>query len=188
MPDRGFFILSFELHLNWLCRLFLAAQRSASLRHDDESQASLINRLLRNYVHYSLYDQADKLVSKTTFPASAGNPQFARYHYYLGRIKAVQLNYTEAHTNLQQAIRRAPPPKTAPGFYQAVHKFFVVVELLMGDIPERSLFRHPVLEKALSAYFDIVKGADHCLVYFQLVISVIFQLCARAPCPNSRPL
>jgi 26S proteasome regulatory subunit N3 len=137
---------------------FLAAQRTASLRHDDDTQASLINRLLRSYVNYSLYDQADKLVSKTTFPTSAGNPQFARYHYYLGRIKAVQLNYSAAHTNLQQAIRRAPPPKTAPGFYQAVHKFFVVVELLMGDIPDRGTFRHPVLEKALNAYFEIVKA------------------------------
>jgi 26S proteasome regulatory subunit N3 len=138
--------------------MFLAAQRTASLRHDDDTQASLINRLLRGYLHYNLYDQADKLVSKTTFPASASNPQYARYHYFLGRIKAVQLNYTAAHTNLQQAIRRAPAAKTAPGFYQAVHKLFVIVELLMGDIPDRSLFRHPVLEKALSAYFDIVKA------------------------------
>jgi 26S proteasome regulatory subunit N3 len=138
--------------------LFLAAQRTASLRHDDETQASLINRLLRSYLHYNLYDQADKLISKTTFPTSAPNSQYARYHYYLGRIKAVQLDYTAAHTNLQQAIRRAPAPKLAPGFYQAVHKLFVVVELLMGDIPERSLFRHPVLEKALRGYFDIVKG------------------------------
>ncbi|EIM88919.1 diphenol oxidase-A2 [Stereum hirsutum FP-91666 SS1] len=139
-------------------RLFLAAQRTASLRHDDETQASLINCLLRSYLHYSLYDQADKLVSKTTFPPSAANAQYARYHYYLGRIKAVQLNYTAAHTNLQQAIRRAPPPKTAPGFWQAAHKLFVVVEMLMGDIPERSTFRHPVLEKALNAYFEIVKA------------------------------
>ncbi|KAH7886956.1 PCI domain-containing protein [Phlebopus sp. FC_14] len=138
--------------------MFLAAQRTAALRHDDDTQASLINRLLRSYLHYSLYDQADKLVSKTTFPSSAGNTQFARYHYYLGRIKAVQLNYSAAHANLQQAIRRAPPAKTAPGFYQAVYKLFVVVELLMGDIPDRSLFRHPVLERALSAYFDIVKA------------------------------
>lgn len=139
-------------------RLFLAAQRTAALRRDDDTQASLINRLLRSYLHYNLYDQADKLVSKTTFPTSAGNPQFARYHYFLGRIKVVQLNYTAAHTNLQQAIRRAPPAKTAPGFYQAVHKLFVVVELLMGDIPDRSTFRHPVLQKALQAYFEIVKG------------------------------
>jgi 26S proteasome regulatory subunit N3 len=121
----------------------------------------LINRILRNYLHYNLYDQADKLVSKTTFPASAGNPQFARYHYFLGRIRAVQLNYSAAHTNLQQAIRRAPQAKLAPGFYQAVHKLAVVVELLMGDIPERSVFRHPVLEKALVSYFDIVKGRSN---------------------------
>ncbi|KAF7325827.1 PCI-domain-containing protein [Mycena kentingensis (nom. inval.)] len=138
--------------------LFLAAQRTAALRHDDETQASLINRLLRSYIQYSLYDQADKLVSKTTFPASASNTQFARYHYYLGRVKAVQLNYSEAHANLQQAIRRAPSAKLAPGFYQAVHKLSAVVELLMGDIPDRSLFRHPVLEKALIAYFEVVKA------------------------------
>ncbi|GJE85501.1 PCI-domain-containing protein [Phanerochaete sordida] len=138
--------------------LFLAAQRTASLRHDDETQASLINRLLRNYLHYNLYDQADKLVLKTTFPVSAGNPQHARYHYFLGRIRAVQLNYSAAHANLQQAIRRAPPATTAPGFYQAVHKLSVVVELLMGDIPDRGIFRHAVLEKALTGYFEIVKA------------------------------
>ncbi|KAJ7799045.1 hypothetical protein B0H13DRAFT_2391326 [Mycena leptocephala] len=28
----------------------------------------------------------------------------------------------------------------------------------MGDIPDRGLFRHLVLEKALTPYFDIVKG------------------------------
>jgi hypothetical protein len=38
------------------------------------------------------YDQADKLISKTNFPTSAPNSQYARYHYYLGRIKAVQLD------------------------------------------------------------------------------------------------
>ncbi|TFK49090.1 diphenol oxidase-A2 [Heliocybe sulcata] len=152
--------------------IFLAAQRTSALRHDDETQASLINRLLRSYLHYSLYDQADKLVSKTTFPASASNSQFARYHYYLGRIKVVQLNYTAAHTNLQQAIRRAPPAKVAPGFYQAVHKLSVVVELLMGDIPERSLFRHPVLEKAMSAYYDIVTAVrTGSLSQFQATLS-----------------
>ena len=141
-------------------RLFLAAQRTASLRHDDETQASLINRLLRSYTLHNLYDQADKLVSKTTFPESTAPPaQLARHLYYIGRIRAVQLNYTEAHAKLQQAIRRAPGAEVAPGFYQAVHKLSVVVDLLMGEIPERSLFRHPVLEKALAGYFEIVKGA-----------------------------
>lgn len=138
--------------------LLLAAQRTASLRRDDDTLAAVINLLLRNYLHYNLYSQADKLVAKVPFPETAGNSQLARYLYYVGRIRAVQLSYTEAHGHLQQAIRRAPAPSTAPGFYQAAHKIFVVVELLMGDIPERSLFRHPVLKKALYGYFEIVKG------------------------------
>jgi len=138
--------------------LLLAAQRTASLRQDDDSQAVLINLLLSNYLSYSLYSQADKLVSKTTFPTSAGNPQLARYLYYLGRIRAVQLSYTDAHTHLQQAIRRAPSAKLAPGFFQTVHKLFIVVELLMGDIPDRGLFREPVLRKALVPYLRIVQA------------------------------
>lgn len=139
-------------------RLLLAAHSTASLRNDEDVQATLLNALLRNYFNSGAYDQADKLLSKTTFPESAGNPQLARYLFYLGRIRAIQLNYTEAHTHLQHAIRRAPSETVAPGFMQTVYKYFVVVELLMGDIPERSVFRRPVLRKALGPYSQLVQG------------------------------
>ena len=43
-----------------------------------------MNLLLRNYIKFNLYDQADKLVSKATFPESASNNEWARYLYYLG--------------------------------------------------------------------------------------------------------
>ena len=153
--------------------LLHAAQRTASLRHDDECQAVLLNLLLRNYLHYNLYDQADKLVSKTTFPSSAGNPQLSRYHYYLGRIKAVQLNYSAAHTNLQQATRRAPPAKTAPGFFQDVRKLSIVVDLLMGEIPEINLFRQQVLQKALEGYFEIVRGKFEIYIQTSITFSLL---------------
>ena len=39
---------------------------------------------------------------------------------FTGRIKAVQLEYTEAHKNLLQAIRKAPQ-HTAVGFKQTVN-------------------------------------------------------------------
>ncbi|KAM0787693.1 hypothetical protein ACM66B_003755 [Microbotryomycetes sp. NB124-2] len=137
----------------------LAAQRTAALRHDDDLQATLLPLLLRNYLEHRLYDQADRLVSKTTFPeGTAGNAQLARWFYYVGRIRAIQLNYTEAHTNLQQAIRRAPDAKVAPGFLQTAHKLSIVVELLMGEIPERRIFREPVLRKALVPYLEIVQA------------------------------
>jgi 26S proteasome regulatory subunit N3 len=39
-------------------RGFLHARlRTATLRHDDEGTASLLNLLLRNYTKYSLFDQ-----------------------------------------------------------------------------------------------------------------------------------
>jgi hypothetical protein len=106
----------------------------------------------------------------------------------IGRIRAVQLSYTEAHDQLQQAIRRAAPPITAPGFYQTAHKFFVVVELLMGEIPDRRTFRHPVLEKALQPYSEIVQGTllFSSFVSASVVVTSSFarSSCARRlPCP-----
>ncbi|KAJ3107077.1 26S proteasome non-ATPase regulatory subunit [Physocladia obscura] len=143
----------------------LAAQRTASLRHDDETQAVLLNLLLRNYIHFNLYDQADKLVSKTAFPENAGNSQSARYFYYLGerqkeesRIKAIQLDYTASHRDLIQAIRKAPKNPKSAGFQQAVHKLAIIVQLLTGEIPERSVFREPFLREALVPYLSITQA------------------------------
>jgi 26S proteasome regulatory subunit N3 len=58
--------------------------RTATLRNDFEGTAVLINLLLRNYLHYNLYSQAQKLVLKSVFPDHASNNEWARYHYYLG--------------------------------------------------------------------------------------------------------
>ncbi|GAB5586969.1 26S proteasome non-ATPase regulatory subunit [Umbelopsis nana] len=138
--------------------ILLAAQRTATLRRDDDTQATLLNLLLRNYFHYNLYEQADKLVSKSTFPENASNNQAARYAYYLGRIRALQLDYTEAHTQLLQAIRKAPQNTATAGFQQTANKFFIIVQLLMGEIPERSVFRQPVLRKALVPYLHITQA------------------------------
>jgi 26S proteasome regulatory subunit N3 len=54
------------------------------LRQDSETQATVINCLLKYYLDLNLIDQADKLVSKTAFPENAQNNQMARYMYFLG--------------------------------------------------------------------------------------------------------
>ena len=46
----------------------LAAHRTATLHHNTTCQATLLNCLLRNFLHYKLFDQAEKLLTKTTFP------------------------------------------------------------------------------------------------------------------------
>ncbi|XP_026535484.1 26S proteasome non-ATPase regulatory subunit 3 isoform X1 [Notechis scutatus] len=141
-----------------VARSFLHARlRTATLRHDADGQATLLNLLLRNYLHYDLYDQAEKLVSKSVFPEQANNNEWARYLYYTGRIKAIQLEYSEARRTMTNALRKAPQ-HTAVGFKQTVHKLLIVVELLLGEIPDRLQFRQPSLKRSLMPYFLLTQA------------------------------
>jgi len=135
----------------------LAALRSSVLRKDADTQSAVTVLLLRNYLSTSDITQADLFVSQTQFPTSASNNQVCRFLYYLGRIRAIQLSYTQAHEHLTSATRKSPTHKTAAGFYQTAMKLLIVVELLMGDIPERAIFRQPSLENALYAYLKLVQ-------------------------------
>ncbi|KAK4237565.1 proteasome regulatory subunit C-terminal-domain-containing protein [Achaetomium macrosporum] len=136
----------------------LAALRTAVLRKDVDTQASVIVLLLRNYLLTSHISQADLLVSHTQFPENAANNQVARFLYYLGRTRAIQLRYTEAHEHLTAATRKAPSSACALGFSQTATKLLMVVELLMGDIPDRATFRQPNMETALRPYFLLVQA------------------------------
>lgn len=136
----------------------LAALRTAVLRKDIDTQAAVIVLLLRNYLFTSHIAQADLLVSHTQFPENAANNQVARFLYYLGRIRAIQLRYTEAHEHLTAATRKAPSSACALGFSQTATKLLLVVELLMGDIPDRATFREPSTEQALHPYFLLVQA------------------------------
>ncbi|KAK2757962.1 26S proteasome non-ATPase regulatory subunit [Arachnomyces sp. PD_36] len=135
----------------------LGALRTAVLRKDQDTQATVTTLLLRNYLSTSHISQADLLISHTEFPPAASNNQIARYLYYLGRIRAIQLQYTEAHQHLVGATRKSPSNNSAGGFAQASTKLLVVVELLMGDIPDRSVFRQPSLERAMHPYLLLVQ-------------------------------
>jgi len=75
-----------------------------------------------------------------------------------GRIKAIHLDYSEAKVRLTDAIRKAPQAPAAPGFQQAVYKLSIIVTLLLGEIPERSTFRIPVLRKTLQPYLQLTQA------------------------------
>ncbi|XP_052252752.1 26S proteasome non-ATPase regulatory subunit 3-like [Dreissena polymorpha] len=149
----------FELNnqLDTVRSFFHTRLQTSVLRSDFDGQATLLNLLLRNYLHFNLIEQADKLVSKSTFPDHASNNEWARFLYYLGRIKAAQLEYSEAHKHLLQALRKAPQ-NTAIGFKQTVQKLAITVELLLGDIPERATFRLPTMKKTLAPYFQLTQA------------------------------
>ncbi|CBZ51272.1 proteasome subunit p58, related [Neospora caninum Liverpool] len=136
----------------------LSAYTVASVQHDTMSQATVLNLLLRNYISCNQYELALKLNSKACFPENLrSNAQQARHLYYLGSIQAVRLEYSAAFAKLQMALRKAPQqPRVAAGFRLAVLKKAIVVELLMGDIPERAIFSRKETRAALLPYKHIV--------------------------------
>jgi 26S proteasome regulatory subunit N3 len=105
---------------------------------------------MRNYLEANLLEQADNFNSKTTFPEVNPN-ETARHMYYVGRIRTVQLEYSEAYACLMQAVRKAPQIK-APAFRATVNKLLVIVQLLMGEVPERKFFNQGDLVKDLEPY------------------------------------
>ncbi|KAL7118516.1 hypothetical protein ACP275_02G006700 [Erythranthe tilingii] len=134
----------------------LALHRTATLRHDELGQETLLNLLLRNYLHYNLYDQAEKLRSKAPRFEAHSNQQFCRYLFYLGKIRTIQLEYTDAKDSLLQAARKAPI--SALGFRVQCNKWAVIVRLLLGEIPERTVFMQKGMEKALRPYFELTNA------------------------------
>lgn len=135
----------------------LLAHRSATLQHNEPGQVTLTNCILRNFLSYNLYDQADKFRSHVELPEARSNHEHARYLFYVGQLYAVQLHYSEAFDNLRQAIQKAPQ-KSGKGFQQISHKLLVVVQLLMGEIPERSLFRNKFLRRSLIPYYQLTQA------------------------------
>ena len=151
--------LRYDVH-----RQLLALHRTTVLRHDEYGQETVLNLLLRNYLHYNLYDQVklmnavlclhpnssnsfnsliiEQNASLSNLPHQDGKvfvfrkvkrnmyhsidlqaeklrsraqklevwrstQQLCRYLFYLGRIRAVQLDYTDSKDCLQQAVRKA---------------------------------------------------------------------------------
>ncbi|XP_016539979.1 probable 26S proteasome non-ATPase regulatory subunit 3 isoform X2 [Capsicum annuum] len=131
----------------------LALYRSATVRHNKLSQETLLNLLLRNYLRYNLYDQAEKFRSKAQQAEALSNQQFCRYLFYQGKIKTIQLEYTDAKDCLLQAARKGPT--TAVGFQIQCNKWAIIVHLLLGEIPERTVFTQRRMEKALRPYFEL---------------------------------
>ena len=134
--------------------LLLTSFRTACLHHDEATQAVLTNLILRSYLSENLYVLADKFRLNSSFPVRASNYQHARYHYLVGWIDAIQLDYTQSLENLKQALRKAPSTR-AIGFRQACTKLLVIVHLLMGEIPERSIFSTEDLKQSLVPYLQL---------------------------------
>jgi 26S proteasome regulatory subunit N3 len=123
-------------------------------------QATLLNVLLRTLVTGRLYDQAWKLLTKTTFPEIRSNAEYARYLFYVGKVKAIRLEYSEAFSKLSQAVKKAPKSAGSRGFRLVAQKLAIIVEMLMGDIPDRTVFNDEDegLKRGLAPYLALARA------------------------------
>lgn len=147
------------------------AHNMACVRRDVDCQATLLNLMLEDLIVHSQIEQAQKLLSNSAFPESASNNQMCRYMFYSGRIQALRLEYTKAFSNLSQCLRKAPT-NTGLGFRTAAQRLLVVVQLLMGEIPDRHVFFTKGMQTELAPYLAItqaVRRGD--LVVFNSVVS-----------------
>lgn len=131
--------------------------RKACLEFDEITQVTLINCIVRFYILHDAYEQAGNFLSKTKYFENVSTHEDSRYLYYLGRINSVQMNYSEAFINLTNSIRKAPET-CAMGFKTVSQKLLIIVELLMGEVPDLSKYfvaNHKYLQ-SLKPYFDLI--------------------------------
>lgn len=164
--------------------------KTASLKHDNETKAMLINLVLRNFLADGEVDSAADFVSKVDFPTiNVSNPLEARYYFYLSKINAIQLDYSTANEYIIAAIRKAPHNSNSLGFLQQANKLHCVIQLLMGDIPELSFFHQKDMQNSLYPYYHLTNtvklGDSKKFTYIisrfkqQLILDSNYQLCVR---------
>jgi len=124
----------------WMLRFLLDNYQTACLQQNSAAQSVLMVLILAHYTSHRQYSLAHKFCEKAEFPESSESPYFARYHFYLGQVDCVQLNYADSLFHLQQALRRAPQTG-AYGFKLSATRWLIAVQLLMGDIPDRATFK-----------------------------------------------
>ena len=106
--------------------ILLKRFRSASLSHDEFGKAVSLNLLTREYIKRKDYAKASALIAKTEPFPEISNNQLVRHLYYHGKIKTIQLKYTEAYKMLSQALRKVPQ-NTALGFRVDAQKLTILV-------------------------------------------------------------
>lgn len=139
----------------------LECYRSAVLNHNCMTQAACINLILRSYVLTKRCDLGLKALEKMVYPENLSSGiQQARYLYYSGRIYSAQLEYQLAYGSFTQSLRKTSQSKGrgSLNFALSAQKFAIVVQMLMGEIPDRSIFNSPNLRKGLTPYLELVKA------------------------------
>eukprot|EP00917_Polyrhabdina_sp_WS-2016_P014461 GHVP01031608.1.p2 GENE.GHVP01031608.1~~GHVP01031608.1.p2 ORF type:complete len:497 (+),score=74.36 GHVP01031608.1:1666-3156(+) len=166
LSAKVIFILSFVQErlgqLSSLRPFLMNLYRHFVLKHQSIEQAVVITCLLRTWILENQIDQAEKFVSMTTFPENVrSNAVLSRFLYYTGYLAAVQLDYSEASHKFTQVLRKLPTEgRQCIAFRIAAQKMSIIVTLLMGEYPSRSIFSDPYMKEDLIPYFKLAKAVQ----------------------------
>ncbi|KAL3593017.1 hypothetical protein D5086_011657 [Populus alba] len=87
--------------------------------------------------------------------------QLCRYLFYLGKIRTIRLEYSDAKERFVQAAQIAPV--AARSFRIQCSKLAVLVRLLLGEIPERAILTQSGMQGVLRPYFELTNMSDFSL-------------------------
>ena len=116
----------------------LSAYRRCCDMHFHQSQATVVNCILKHYVDNRGYTPALSFLKYCSFPNDASPAQLGRFHFFVGHLKAITLDYSSAQHHLQLALRRAPQNRHTENFRGLVQRHLNVVMMLQGQIPSRA--------------------------------------------------
>ena len=126
------------------------------LYNNSLTEATCHNFLLRHYLRTKQLDLADAFIKERPYPNISYARLYARHAYYHAYLLALQGDYMKARRFLvQKAIKHGTELPDAVGFNQHVYRLLTVLQLLLGEIPDRFILKTPDLSLS-PAYLDLV--------------------------------
>jgi 26S proteasome regulatory subunit N3 len=103
----------------------------------DHTRAVIVNGILETHVKAGAIAKGLSFMDHSSLPSQASPSALGKWHFLVGLLKALSLDYGEAQHNLQMCLRRTPQnPYSAP-FRSLALRHLLVVMLLQGQIPTR---------------------------------------------------
>ncbi len=109
-------------------------------------QADAVLGMLYQLVSQNQLYEAHCLSKKLEFPdqGEVTTGQHAKYHYFIGRIALVGMDYVVAQESFERALRSSSiNPSANKGFRLVLSKLLVLTHLLQGRVPSQSVMSPP---------------------------------------------
>jgi len=118
-------------------------------------------QLIRFYVRNSHYNLAQVFITNNTFPQNdqVDSQTYDFYMYYVALVAAIQLKYAESLSCLELIVRIGKNNEDITPFHLHVYRLYIIVSLLMGNIPDRTIFNIPLIATNLQpSYLSLTRA------------------------------